>query len=181
MSQPIIKLTMSAETRINIAQLLKEPVGSSRTYHIEERVDTDDINLVNGDIILIHTNRGVIVKGKVTASVKAVCSRCLRPIDCEVKYDFEEEALPETTDSESLSSAGRYDSLSIDEDHTLDLSEALCQYVLLAMPAKPLCSSDCAGICPTCGHDLNREPCQCPSGIKDQRWSKLISGRRIKS
>ena len=161
---------MSVETRINIAQLLKEPVGSSRTYHIEEQIDTEDIKFVNGDVILIRTNRGVIVKGKVTASVKTVCSRCLKPIDCKVNYDFEEEALPET-----VSTGSSYDSLVIDEDHTLDLGEALRQYVLLAMPAKPLCGPDCAGICPTCGHDLNREPCQCPSDIKDQRWSKLIS------
>jgi uncharacterized protein len=159
---------------INVAQLLKEPIGSSRSYHIDEHVDTDDINFVNGDVILIRTNRGIIVRGKITASVKGICSRCLKPIDCDVKYDFEEEALPGVPAPEGLSLPGQYDNLNIDEDHTLDLSEAIRQYALLAVPAKPLCRLDCAGICPTCGHDLNREPCQCPSSVKDQRWSKLI-------
>ena len=172
---------MSIETRINVAQLIKEPIGSSRSYHIEGKVGTDDINSVSSDVILIHTNRGILVRGKITASVKVICSRCLKPIDCVVKYDFEEEALPDAPALEGLSSAGQYDNLIIDEDHTLDLSEAIRQYVLLTVPAKPLCRSDCAGICPTCGHDLNQAPCQCPSSVKDQRWSKLISGRRIKS
>jgi uncharacterized protein len=159
---------------INVAQLLKEPIGSSRSYHIDEHVDTDDINFVNGDVILIRTNRGIIVRGKITASVKGICSRCLKPIDCDVKYNFEEEALPGVPAPEGLSLPGQYDNLNIDEDHTLDLSEAIRQYALLAVPAKPLCRLDCAGICPTCGHDLNREPRQCPSSVKDQRWSKLI-------
>jgi uncharacterized protein len=159
---------------INVAQLLKEPIGSSRSYHIDEHSSRDDINFVNGDVILIHTNRGIIVRGKISASVRGICSRCLKPIDCEVKYDFEEEALPAISVPEGLSSEGQYDNLTIDEDHTLDLSEAIRQYALLAVPAKPLCRLYCAGICPTCGRDLNQEPCQCPSTVKDQRWSKLI-------
>jgi uncharacterized protein len=166
---------------INVAQLLKDPIGSSRSYHIDEHLGTDDINFVNGDVLLIHTNRGVIVRGDIRASVKVICSRCLKPIDCEIKCDFEEEALPVISAPEGSSSAGQYDNLIIDEDHTLDLSEAVRQYALLAVPAKPLCRIDCAGICPTCGHDLNQEPCHCPSSVKDQRWSKLTHGRRIKS
>jgi uncharacterized protein len=167
--------------RVNVAQLLKEPIGSSRSYHIDESVGSDDINFVNGDVILIRTNRGIIVRGKITASVKVICSRCLKPVDCEVNYDFEEEALPGVPPPEGLPSTGQYDNLTIDEDHTLDLSEAICQYALLAVPTKPLCRLDCAGICPTCGHDLNQEPCQCPSGAKDQRRSKLIVRKENKS
>ncbi|MCJ7515088.1 MAG: DUF177 domain-containing protein [Dehalococcoidia bacterium] len=166
---------------INVAQLLKEPIGSSRSYHIEEHVERDDINFVSGDIILIRTNRGIIVRGKITASVKGICSRCLKPIVCKVKYDFDEEALPGVTGTEGLSSEGQYDNLIIDEDHTLDLSEAIRQYALLAVPAKPLCRLDCAGICPKCGHDLNQKLCQCPSSIKDQRWSELIGGKENKN
>jgi uncharacterized protein len=166
---------MSVEKmRINVAQLLKEPIGSTRSYHIDEYVGSDDINFVNGDVILIRTNRGIIVRGKITASVKVICSRCLKPIDREVDYDFEEEALPGVPAPEGLPSAAQYDNLTIDEEHTLDLSEAIRQYALLAVPAKPLCRLDCAGICPTCGHDLNQEPCQCTSGARDQRRSKLI-------
>jgi uncharacterized protein len=165
---------------INVAQLLKEPIGASRSYHIDEHVGKYDINSVNGDVILIRTNRGILVKGKITASVKEICSRCLKPIDCKVKYDFEEEALPGVSSLEGSSSTSQYE-LTIDEDHTLGLSEVICQYALLAVPAKPLCRLDCAGICPTCGRDLNQEPCQCTPSVKDQRWSKLMVRKEYKS
>ncbi len=176
-SQLIINITMSMENmRFNVAQLLKEPAGSSRSYQIKEQVGEDDINLIKGNAVLIHTNRGILVKGKMNACVKVICSRCLKPIDCEVNFNFEEEALP--VSSEGLCPADRYNSLIIDETHTIDLSEAIRQYVWLTVPAKPLCRLDCAGICPTCGKDLNKSRCQCPSNAVDPRWSKLVRGRR---
>lgn len=164
---------MSVETLgINVAQLLKEPVGSSRSCHIEEYPTKGDINYIDGDLVLIRANRSIIVNGKMTASIKVVCSRCLKPIDCKVNFEFEEEAYPES--AEGLSSDVQCDTLTIDEGNILDLSEAVGQYALLTLPAKPLCRPDCAGICPTCGHNLNEEPCQCHSKAIDPRWSKLI-------
>ncbi len=164
---------MSFETlRINVAQLLKEPVGSSRSYHIEEHPSEDDISYIDGDIILIRANSSIIVNGKMTASIKAVCSRCLKPIEAKVSFEFEEEAYP--IGEEGSSSNVLCDNLSIDDGNVLDLSEAVRQYALLTLPAKPLCRLDCAGICPTCGHNLNQEPCQCHSNAIDPRWSKLI-------
>jgi uncharacterized protein len=167
---------------INVAQLLKEPIGSSRSLQIDESIGTDDINSVKGEITLIRTNRGIIVKAEMTASVTGICSRCLKPIDYEVKYDFNEECLPIVSISEGLSSPEQTDNINIDENHMLDLSEVIRQYTLLAMPVKPLCRPDCAGICPSCGHNLNQGPCQCPSHAHDQRWSKLIHlGRESKT
>jgi uncharacterized protein len=160
---------------INVAQLLKEPIGSSRSYRIDESLDTDDINSVKGEVTLIRTNRGLMAKGEITASVTGSCSRCLKAIDYEVNYDFEEECLPNASASEALSLPDQTDNITIDESQILDLSEVIRQYTLLTVPAKPLCRPDCAGICPSCGHDPNQGPCQCPSHAYDQRWSKLIS------
>jgi uncharacterized protein len=164
---------MSIENmQFNVAQLINESTGSSRGYHIEEQLGKDDINYVIGDVVLIRTNRGIFVKGKMKASVRVLCSRCSKLIDCEVNFDFEEEALPIT--SEGIYPTYQYDNLTIDETHTIDLSEAIRQYAWLSVPAKPLCSLDCAGICATCGQDLNQDRCKCPSNAVDQRWSKLL-------
>ncbi|MBM4446854.1 MAG: DUF177 domain-containing protein [Chloroflexi bacterium] len=159
---------------IGVSQLLKEPIGASCSYQIDGSLDTDDINSVKGAIILTRTNRGIVVKGEMKTLVTGICSRCLKLIDYKVIYDFEEECLPSVSTSEDLSSPGQSDNLIIDESHMLDLSEVIRQYALLAMPAKPLCRLDCAGICLSCGHDLNQGRCQCPSQTHDQRWSKLI-------
>ncbi|OGN92157.1 MAG: hypothetical protein A2Z70_02170 [Chloroflexi bacterium RBG_13_48_17] len=167
---------------INVAQLLKEPIGSSRSYQIDESLDMDNINAVKGEVTLIRTNRGLMAKGEITASVTGTCSRCIRSIDYEVSYDFEEECLPSVNASEALSLPDQTDSITIDESQMVDLSEVIRQYTLLTMPVKPLCRPDCAGICPSCGHDLNQGPCRCPSHTYDQRWAKLIrSGKESKT
>jgi uncharacterized protein len=167
---------------INVAQLFKEPIGSSRSYQIDESLDTDNINAVKGKVTLIRTNRGLIAKGGITASVTGTCSRCIRSIDYEVSYGFEEECLPSVNAPEALSLPDQADNITIDESQMLDLSEVIRQYTLLTMPVKPLCHPDCAGICPSCGHDLNQGPCRCPSHAYDQRWAKLIrSGKESKT
>jgi uncharacterized protein len=166
--------------QINVAQLLKEPIGSTRSYQIDESLDTDDINSVRGEVTLIRTNRGLMAKSEIAASVTGTCSRCLNKIDYEVNYGFEEECLPNI--NEALALPDQTDNITIDENQTVDLSEVIRQYTLLTLPTKPLCSPDCAGICPSCGHDLNQGPCQCPSHDYDQRWSKLIhSGKGSKT
>jgi uncharacterized protein len=159
---------------LNVSQLLKEPIGSRRSYQINEHIGADEINSITGDVTLTRTKSGVMVKGEMTASITAICSRCLKSIDYKVNYDFEEEALPSVTTAEGLSSTSQSDNLTIDERHMLDLSEAMQQYALLTMPVKPLCRPDCAGICPSCGQDLNQGPCQCPSQTNDRHLSKLI-------
>lgn len=161
--------------QINVAELLKEPIGSKHSFHIDENMGANEIKSVKGDVTLTRTRSGLMVKCETIASVTGNCSRCLKPIDYAVSYSFEEESLPRVAASEDSSSPSQFDNLSIDEGQMLDLSEAIQQYTLLTMPAKPLCHPDCAGICPSCGQDLNKYPCQCPSNTHDKRWSKLIS------
>ena len=45
--------------------------------------------------------------------------------------------------------------------------------VALALPDKILCRDDCAGLCPTCGGDLNREPHEHAEAEGDPRWAAL--------
>jgi len=43
-------------------------------------------------------------------------------------------------------------------ENRLDLSAWARDGLVLALPDKILCRADCAGLCPVCGLDLNREP-----------------------
>jgi uncharacterized protein len=49
--------------------------------------------------------------------------------------------------------------------------------VALALPDKILCREDCAGLCPVCGRDLNREPHEHEDETADPRWSALAELR----
>lgn len=159
---------------INVAQLLKEPIGSSRSYQIDEPYDNEGINSVKGKVILTRTNRSILVKGIMTANVTGNCTRCLSPVDCSVIINIEEEFFPSIDISSGSLLPKELDSFTIDNNNVLDLGEAVRQYTLLSIPTKLLCRPDCAGICPSCGHNLNQCSCGCPPQAPNQRWSKLV-------
>jgi uncharacterized protein len=133
---------------INVAQLLKEPVGSSRSYTIDGVIDEEVKGPIKGSVKLIHTNRGVLAQGELDVDVRLICSRCLDSFWCHLAFPLEEEFLT-TIDVSSgvpLSLAEEPDEFTIDENNILDLSELIRQYTLLNLPMKPLCRPDCPGI-----------------------------------
>ena len=156
--------------QINVSQQLKAPIGSIRTYKVSEIIDvTGDggSSMVQGEVGLVRTNRGILTKGTLHTTVKITCSRCLSLFDCPLALNIEEEHFPII----DVVSGGRVPlpdepgGYIIDKHHALDLTEAIRQNALLAIPMKPLCHQDCAGLCPECGHNLNQGSCGClPQG-----------------
>ena len=171
--------------QINVAQLLQASIGSERDYDIKQVIDItgDGVNsLVEGKVRLLRTNRSILVKGTLETGVELTCSRCLSPFNCPLKVSLEEEYYP-TTDVDTGAAIAVPDepgSFTIDEEHVLDLTEAVRQYALLALPMKPLCVENCAGLCPFCGHNLNRGPCGCPSRRTDSRLTELSKLKKEK-
>jgi len=162
--------------RINVAQQLKAPIGTARDYDADETVTiAGNDSRVQGEAKLVRTDRGILVKGTLHTEVEVVCSRCLSPFRCPLELNIEEEYFPviDVVSGASLPLPEEPGSFTIDEHHVLDLTEAIRQYALLAIPMKPLCRPGCAGLCPNCGHNLNQGPCGCSSQGIDPRWSKL--------
>lgn len=163
---------------MNVSQLLRDPIGATRDYHIDEVIDitgNGDDNRIYGDCHLLRTQRSILVKCSLKTEIELECSRCLGKFRHPLKIKFEEEFLP-TLDMQTGAplpppeDAGLF---TIDEQHTLDLTEAVRQYTLLAIPMKALCKKECAGLCPACGKNLNQGKCDCPPPDTDPRWSKL--------
>jgi uncharacterized protein len=90
------------------------------------------------------------VKAEFTASANAhfVCTRCLTEWDAPVEVEAEQ-YFGYTPDE---------DGYAIVKDE-VDVSGPAQDELALALPAVPLCREDCLGLCPTCGTDLNSEPC----------------------
>ncbi|CAN5874396.1 hypothetical protein BH23ACT4_BH23ACT4_11910 [soil metagenome] len=96
----------------------------------------------------VGTSGGVDTRFEASSTVDLVCNRCL------------------TTWSEPLTITGsHYFGVEPDEDGYaivdgyIDVGGVAKDELALALPARPLCSEECLGLCPTCGIDLNREPC----------------------
>jgi len=171
--------------QINVAQLLRASIGSVRDYEIKKIIDItgDGVNsLVQGKVRLMRTNRSILAKGELETDVELTCGRCLSPFKCPLKINLEEEYYP-TADVDTgapLAAPDEPGSFTIDENHILDLTEAVRQYALLAIPMKPLCKENCAGLCPFCGQNLNRGPCGCPLKSADPRWAELSKLKKEK-
>ena len=161
--------------QINVSQQLKEAIGSTRSYNVDETVDiANQESHVEGRFSLVRTDRGILARGTLRTEITVTCSRCLRSCPLALTLDVEEEYYP-TTDVLTGAPLPLPDGyFTIDEHHILDLAEAIRQYAVLAIPMKPLCQENCTGLCPTCGHNLNLGPCDCPQQEIDPRWSGLL-------
>lgn len=111
-------------------------------------------------------------RGEVSTAVRRQCRRCLAPVD--VAVDAPVEVL--FTDDESTDDP----SARIIEDHAtvLDLSEAVREELILAVPEYVLCRDDCRGLCPGCGQDLNVGSCGCRPA-REPRWGPLEELRHL--
>jgi uncharacterized protein len=165
--------------KINVAQLLKSAVGTSREYELDEAMPAiDDIKAVSnltGKVRLTRVPQGILADADLRVTVELNCSRCLEELTYPLRLKFSEEYVPSVdivTGSE-LPAPEDESTFVIDANHVLDLTEAVREYVLLAVPMKPLCKEACKGLCPTCGQNLNKGKCNCPQQPTDSRLAIL--------
>ncbi len=164
--------------QINVAQLLQTIVGTTRDYQVSESVDVagdGNARLVQGEVNLLRTHRSIVAQVALHTDVELACSRCLSQFTYGITLNFEEENIPtvDVLSGAPLPSPEEAGAFTIDGHHVIDLTEAIRQYTALAIPMKPLCKEGCAGLCPSCGHNLNRETCDCTAQEVDPRWSEL--------
>ncbi len=168
---------------INVAPLLRQPVGGQADYQVDEDpIDPHGDNRglleagarsIAANILGTHTNPGAYLEGDAEARVEVECSRCLRTFETEVHADFAEQyyATIGVVSGEPLSDAPR-DAKTIGSDFRIDLTPLLREELILATPFAPLHSPDCKGLCEVCGRDLNVEP-HTHDEPTDPRWARL--------
>jgi uncharacterized protein len=162
----------------NVAQLLKEPVGASRSYELNENLDGPAPleGQVHGRVQLLHTHQGVLVRAEVETQVALSCSRCVASFVNPVQETVEEEFFPtiDVNTGNRVPLPEEADAtFQIDASHLLDLTEMLRQCVITSTPMKPLCQPQCRGLCRDCGANLNLEQCGCSASPQDPRWGAL--------
>ncbi len=165
---------------LNVSQLLMQPSGASREYCLDDIVDiADDIGgvRIQGRVRLLRTNKSVWVSAKLFFAVDSECGRCLTPFSHAACLEMEEEFVPALNPMTGVKTPPPDDDdkdyCLIDENHILDLTETVREYTIMALPMKPLCHNECAGICSGCGTDLNRSSCSCEIS-RDPRWGPLL-------
>lgn len=165
----------------NVAQLLKAPIGTTRQYDVADRLPPSEENAitepVSGHVKLVRTLRGVLVEADLATAARLECGRCLEETTTSLSLHIEEEFIPTIDVNTGFvvppQSGDDESDFRIDDHHQLDISEAVRQYGLLEIPLQPLCRENCAGLCPTCGANLNDGVCGCQIELADPRLLSL--------
>jgi len=164
----------------NVARLLAEGPGASRVHLVAGvMLDLgDDLRQgdpLEGEVHLARTNRGLYVTGRLTTSLEAECSRCLRDVEIPLAIDLDEEALPsiDIVTGLPLDASLEPDALRLTDHHELELGRPVRDAISLAEPIAPLCRPDCPGLCSVCGLELATGPHDHPDTDIDPRLEAL--------
>ena len=111
------------------------------------------------------SNSIVSLKADVECSVSVQCAKCAKDIVKKLSVPMEHLLVSHLNDEDN-------DEFILVENMLLNLDELVQEDVYLSMPARFLCKSDCKGLCPYCGTDLNERTCSCKKPI-DPRLAVL--------
>ena len=166
----------------NVSGLMLEGTGATRSHEVSGQLHTSGRppERLKGKIGLLRTPRGILVQARIDLSDPENCSRCLEPLEETLHIEFNEEfrASHDPRTGLPMEDEGLDDEeFVISDQHILDLTEAVRQYREASAEMKPLCRSDCRGLCPRCGANLNEGDCSCDRTAVDSRWAKLSALR----
>lgn len=112
----------------------------------------------------------VLVRGTLSGTVGMECRRCLVSVAVEVDVPvsmlFRPDLDPVEAEAEEVYTYSG-------KERELDLTAAVREQVLLAVPKYAVCRNACRGLCPRCGANLNEMECRCEVEETDERWAAL--------
>ena len=170
---------------IDLDRLPKEGVRLSRDFEFLglDLVEENAVFLepAHAEVSVRLVGDEILVQGEVSARLSFVCSRCLTPFEFPVASRFDLVYLPEDIDalSEELSDE-KIDQMFY-SGRQLDLRAVVLEQLNLTFPAKPLCASDCEGLCAVCGELIRDAKCSCLVKEPDSQWNKIKFPVRDKS
>ncbi len=106
----------------------------------------------------VNENANVVIRGEIKCCKKFNCDRCLSEATENQIHEFEEEI----------------DSAEIVED-LIDITDLVRDIVISSQPIQSLCKTDCKGLCPICGQNLNDGECNCERLSVDPRLAPLMN------
>ncbi len=115
------------------------------------------------------------LSGRVGTTLELPCSRCLEPFRLEVDDPFELTYQPRAAvaAAEEREISDEDFSAAVYDNDEIDLEQLIRERIEMSLPMKPLCGSDCKGLCPECGTNLNRGTCNCSHRWEDPRLAAL--------
>ena len=158
--------------RIDLAAVREGPVETAADVAVDDPLVRDSgVALVSPLVVsgrLSTAGEGKYYwQARLATVVQAECRRCLKAVRVPLSQSL---GLVFVAEEDAR---GDDDCYVVPRRATvLDLSEAVREELILAVPQYVECRDDCRGLCPRCGADLNLGPCGCQPET-DPRWAAL--------
>ncbi len=165
--------------RITLAELELHRVMASESYapgsldfHGAEYRQTVPLKL-NATAELLGEE--IRIRGHLATRLECSCDRCLREVEIPVSCDFDlfyrpmqtialEEEIEVPTDEMEV---GFY------SGDGIELAEVATEQVILSVPMKVICGTECRGLCPVCRVNRNLTLCNCAPPQQDSPFASL--------
>jgi len=118
------------------------------------------IVIFDGHLTSIGEN--FLLEGNAKCRIETNCSLCLAPMEFDINFSVSE-IFTETPNDDAIVFVGKI----------IDLLPAVERNLFASMTMKPICSEDCAGLCQSCGKNLNEGICGCGTRVNEQ-FSELL-------
>ncbi len=126
---------------------------------------------ITGDVEFMRALPRVITRGILKTEAVTQCVRCLTEariqVNASVQAIYENEKSIRETRNEVVSPEEQI--VTPFNGDWIQPEDELRESILLDLPTLPVCSTNCKGLCPHCGANLNTESCNC--GEKDMEIS----------
>ena len=125
-------------------------------------------------VSLEKNSRQLVLSAAIEAKAKFRCDRCLEEFETTLRPKLRSVYVWNEAESSEFPEEDIH--LLEHHDNIIDLTDDVKQCLLLAVPLKVVCRENCAGLCSSCGKNLNLIPsgvCDCPPKEMDPRWNKL--------
>lgn len=120
---------------------------------VEENSQVTAMEPIHADLVAQMSTDIALVQGRLSTKISYQCSRCLDSYVTPLRLNFHERF-------SNVKQPGEEEVHVVAADE-VDLTAYIEEAVNLAIEFRPLCSSECKGLCTVCGVNRNRESCTC--------------------
>lgn len=138
---------------------LKDTEFMGETYKFEKPLR------IKGEIY--NNGQSMTFAADVTGNMITNCARCLSEIKVPVDFNIHELL------SRAEDGADKDEDIILFDGYEIEIDDIVTDSFLMNISGRYLCSEDCKGLCPICGHNLNEGDCGCDHEVIDPRWQAL--------
>ncbi len=154
-----LRLSSGEGRRLELSTVVEPFAFGGQQYAIPER----EVPVVLD--VSRMTAGGYSLRLRFSTAITGPCMRCLG--DAQRSFEIDAREIEQPGGGDELSSP-------YVTDEELDLQAWARDALALALPTQMLCRADCAGLCPTCGENLDEAgPEHRHEAEPDPRWAKL--------